>query len=1412
MSLIDWNSLYSSKAKLDVADATTDTSFDADQFQNELTDKYKRLEERTTQKANRFGYMGEAVRIRRVIDGDTVDLEDGSRIRLSNGQRFDANEVDHTGIGYGKGKSKLAMDKQRELTANMYGVPISDVTDQMMKNVGGWQTAQLINKITGANGMQYENGKRQIDDIKFDKDVDWTGAANIDFGEEGLKAGLLRYKTGNKGRIVGKIMADNGHDVTSDMAKDERLNAFADNFYDDRSFMEKVAGVGAAATAGGVRNLTDTAKLVQDVGLRGAYEAMIAKGMTPEEANKKLENVGVSNEALDKLDSVIMGSKAQAAQQHAYKKMKQAWERGDHWEAVKWALSDPTTTAYSGGYMVTMLVGGAEKAAAKTASEGTKIALGTIKANKIAKTAVVEGKEGAEEVLAKSTEALSKIPTKDRFKAALVENADTLHLGALMTEQDADQYYDTYGERMGLGHLAVAAGLNSVGAKVDIWADKAAIGATKPISSTLTKLANPKGVEATVKRLGKDKAKKFILGMANAGMKFTEAGLSEFPAEYIQQGIQTFDSTYGGTAKDGHKVGFMESLSKAHKEAVLAAVQGAAGGVHMATPMAAVGLVKDTYNAVDPANTIQTNAIQNKYVQHKQHMQEAVNTDADVVDIDGLFSEHKKGLTKAIEDAGFSVDKLDDHKIAQDLYTQTVDAGNMKLANRIKEWADTNDLKINAGYSKKVVQNAVAKTIENSLAEEDTGKANNILGSLPEDLISDIKSEYDEFTNKGTYSNDKLQNILNKVSSSEEYKELTDSEREGVIAAVEGLFGIEYKVDTKSVGGQLQSTGHIVTEGGKRTFDSDYKSVQSYINALSNDKPYSILDDVLGKDTSSNTDSSKTTALEGLNRIAKSRLNKLYANLKHDTEQRDGTKKDFDVWSNTGKLATVYKENEELLGKVNKLIANEKDGDVLNGLQGVKSKLEEAQVHTKNHINAIKDAKERYGDGVIIASNKDGAFLIKPKENLGGKSHTVEVVGTINKKDGSYSIKGNPEVATMDITNFDINKISKSSSSSTDTTGYNNVDTSSANMGVTEVAPASGKQKLKDVEETIPELGNMPEEEFNTKEAEYEQEKRSPKEELSAAGKHILNSKSEDRLLNSIDKALAKKVGNNSTHPVAVQTIVDRANRLSKYLRNRLDADKSISAQDRKEIEDAIGEDTEDAESARRILKAAVNNPALQRVASTSSKIGQVVKKLKELIKSMPIETHKDTDATLYDQPMQDGDSLDEIANKKTTISSRTEKSKRSAEVQANESEDDTKVPQKAENRTDNTQEDVDELQRMYEENEQNMNAQEAEDAFPDVQENKQENKNEGTKEKSTKTEEGSNSSESKSEQSSEETTGTTEESSADEVEKLIKLIDDKDVQAIARDLHSIIQENEAKLEAMKKKAAELTAEIEGCK
>ena len=247
-------------------------------------------------------------------------------------------------------------------------------------------------------------------------------------------------------------------------------------------------------------------------------------------------------------------------------------------KAVQTAFADIETSGYSVGYIVPALLGLGGKTAKKAVGGVVESHLDDAASNL---KLVASGKlteEAAKKAAKESLESMSKL---DRTKLFLVSNADSLAYGAMMNNNQMDEYIkNNGGEDATVLRSVVGTAFNALGMKLDI--------------GVLNSIVKPgkDGVNTAINKLlvnmGEGKAKALIGKALELTARAGLAGVKEMPQEWTQSLIEEFNSVYGTKKEDGGRVGVIEAFDKARQAAGVGAIAGLAGGTHMSLGASAV--------------------------------------------------------------------------------------------------------------------------------------------------------------------------------------------------------------------------------------------------------------------------------------------------------------------------------------------------------------------------------------------------------------------------------------------------------------------------------------------------------------------------------------------------------------------------------------------------------------------------------------------------------------------------------------------------------------------------------------------------------------------------------------------------------------------------------------------------------
>ena len=595
-----------------------------------LQEKIDKLSVRTAEKVERLGTANTTPYTQDTLigmsDADTFTTKNAGYSRELDpyGNRLDAVEVVHGNVPYDMqgiskarkdageiGKSEYAMQMQKQQVATIFNKPVDQVTQQDMIDVANQQQVQKL-----ADLARTEGEERWIAPLAIGSaPINLSGKYVDEFGlthDNPLNVPIMSKKLDDVGSRGGIAVADvTGNEVSAMAALDPTQNAFANSARPgagmkapakviEKSLWDKIKDVPQAFLSGAGKSAYDMADTYTEIAgdLTGK-----AVGLVDESTGKKIDklvDLGTDDEKTTRINNLVNYDNSFSAQSMA--KVGRLWDeavkkveflspstwgniKGDKLiDAAKAAFADPETAAYSLGYMAPALAGVTGKA-------GARLVGGVVKSHlddtAVALKAVAEGtmtKEAAMESAKKSVDAMSKA---DRTKLFLVENADALNYGAMMNNDQMDDYIKANGgEDATLLRNIVGTAANAVGMKFDMGSMNAIL---KPTKRT------PEIIGEFLKGAGEDRSRAFIGAMAELSTKAAIAGLHEAPQEWGQSFIEGFNKVYGTKGKDGKEVGVEDSFKKATRDASVGAISGLAGAVHTSLGVnLATGAVQNT--------------------------------------------------------------------------------------------------------------------------------------------------------------------------------------------------------------------------------------------------------------------------------------------------------------------------------------------------------------------------------------------------------------------------------------------------------------------------------------------------------------------------------------------------------------------------------------------------------------------------------------------------------------------------------------------------------------------------------------------------------------------------------------------------------------------------------------------------
>lgn len=260
-------------------------------------------------------------------------------------------------------------------------------------------------------------------------------------------------------------------------------------------------------------------------------------------------------------------------------------------KAVGTAFGDIETAGYSFGYMVPALIGAAGRTAKKAVGGVVESHLDNAATNL---KLVATGKMTEEAAKKAAKESLDNMSKLDRTKLFLVNNADALAYGAMMNNDQMDEYIkNNGGEDATVLRSIVGTAFNALGMKLDIGVMNSIVKPGKDGVNTV--------INKMITGMGENKAKELIGKSLELATRAGMAGIKEMPQEWTQSLIEEFNSVYGTKKADGSEVGFGEAFDKSRQAAGVGSIAGLAGGVQTSVGVGAVtkgpGMVIDAVKA-----------------------------------------------------------------------------------------------------------------------------------------------------------------------------------------------------------------------------------------------------------------------------------------------------------------------------------------------------------------------------------------------------------------------------------------------------------------------------------------------------------------------------------------------------------------------------------------------------------------------------------------------------------------------------------------------------------------------------------------------------------------------------------------------------------------------------------------------
>ena len=372
----------------------------------------------------------------------------------------------------------------------------------------------------------------------------------------------------------------------------------------DKGYLEQLSSLPQAIAAGFAKGGYDAADTVVEFAGDTVGRGVALVDKDTGKAIDKYVDLGTDKEKAER-SNLLVGYDDSFTKQNI-QKVKAHWDRawkkfdilspstivdvdvGEIYEAAKDAFQDVETAGYSLGYMIPALGGMASKGSAKlvggVVKEHTDLVSDNLK--KVAKGEMLtkEAKDAA-------AESLKNLSKRDKTKLFLVNNADALAYGAMMNNNQMDEFIENNGgEDATLLRAVLGTAANAAGMKLDVDFMKAILKGEPGRELGAV-------VGSWLAGAGESAARKIVGTVAEFGIKATAAGLKEFPQEYGQTFIEEFNKIYGATNKEGVTVGLEEATRKAGSEAGVGAIVGLTAGTQTAAAMQTLPTVAGVLNS-----------------------------------------------------------------------------------------------------------------------------------------------------------------------------------------------------------------------------------------------------------------------------------------------------------------------------------------------------------------------------------------------------------------------------------------------------------------------------------------------------------------------------------------------------------------------------------------------------------------------------------------------------------------------------------------------------------------------------------------------------------------------------------------------------------------------------------------------
>jgi predicted DNA-binding protein len=1017
MTQNEWNKLIAGRVSADTSTGIADTI-----GPDLAEEKAIRLAKATEEKLKKLNNRYQTDTLKAMYDADTVNTENLGYSREVDpyGNRYDAVETKHGDNGYdmqgrdgnwftnlfhsGPSKSTYSMEKQREQVAGIFNKPVEAVTEQDMLDVANQQQIQKL-----ADLARTEGEDRWI--APLIKDSEQVNLAPTD--ESGklipLNVPIMSQDMGEIGQRGGAALANLANEeVSAQAALDPMQNAFAEEanmselekfedkytnkFNENKSYWDQIKDLPKAVAAGFGKSVYDAADVYTELGGDISGRAV---GLIDEETGRAIDkkvDLGTDEEKTKKINELVEYDNRFTAKnmEKVSKLYDEAMEevelfspstwfniKGDKLvDAAKTAFADIETAGYSLGYMGPALFGATGKA-------GVKIAGGAIKEHTDMVTdnlkRVADGTITKEAAKKAANESLKTMSKKDRTKLFLVNNADALQYGAMMNNNQLDEYIENNGgEDATILRSILGTAANAAGMKLDIGVMNSILKPSKGSAEV---------VGEWLRGAGENKARALLGKVGELTVKAGAAGLREMPQEWGQTFIEEFNKIYGTKKEDGTEVGISEAAAKSRDEAGVGSLMGLAGGVQTSVGVQgtkdAISAVPDAVKAGKRGIELATETEGQKELREAAEYSEPIRTSAIEDMLNGNAEESAKKIEEVHGKMSYIVDssasKRDTYKaIVEQALGTAASKGDPELIKNVYKAMAELDKADNEFKMEDVVDDMVYKLtndfirLANSTTDDSETKMAELQGKATEGLENNKK-----------FREETLAELIQMQESIKANRELLKSVRgsQDIKGSDDKLKSIEDKIKDLLDGKSIDAVNEEILESGFMEYDVVNGKPKANpnkpgINKYKRELKDLLLNTRLGKDgvpineklLDKSVVKTANITLPGLTKFAKSRYDKLYPKGKRKY-----------AFQTEGLMKQLKTENEQMLSTITELLTTTKNLQNVNKAikesyvaeleQAGKSALE-ASNEIDSRLKLLKEAKKpEYGTPVTYVEN-----------------------------------------------------------------------------------------------------------------------------------------------------------------------------------------------------------------------------------------------------------------------------------------------------------------------------------------------------------------------------------------------------------------------------------------------------------